>query len=49
MKLILVSLALLGLGSLSSCAAHNSHHVVVDLMNDFDPLINETYDQLLQR
>lgn len=46
MKLALV-LALLSW--LASCAAHNSHRVPVDLVNDFDALVDEAYGQLVQQ
>lgn len=39
-----VLLAVLGLGA---CAAHNSHRVELDLANDFDPLVDEAYAQLM--
>jgi len=41
-----IALALL---SLCSCASHNSHHVVVDLEDDFDPLVDEAYGKLLEQ
>src|SRR5262245_7616159 len=33
---------------LASCAAHNSHRIRVDLVNDFDPLVDEAYAELLK-
>jgi hypothetical protein len=48
MKLTLLALAVLGLASLASCASHNSHHITVDLTNDFDPLVDEAYGKLMQ-
>lgn len=34
---------------LGACASHNSHRIQVDLANDFDPLVDEAYAQLLQQ
>jgi len=42
------SLAAFVLG-LASCASHNSHRVQVDLVNDFDVLLDEAYAQLVQQ
>jgi hypothetical protein len=42
-------LAVLGLSGLSSCASHNSHRIAVDLVSDFDPLIDEAYAQLVKQ
>jgi hypothetical protein len=40
-----VVLALLGL---ASCASHNTHRVQVDLVADFDTLVDEAYSALVQ-
>jgi hypothetical protein len=34
---------------LSSCASHNSHRVDLDLASQFDPLIDQAYEQLLMQ
>jgi hypothetical protein len=41
--------AFLVLTVLSACAAHNSHTIRVDLVSDFDPLVDEAYAQLVQQ
>lgn len=39
-----IALAVLGL---EACASHNSHRVDIDLGNEFDPLVDEAYAQLM--
>ena len=46
MKLAYLAAFVLGL---ASCASHNSHRIQVDLVNDFDPLVDEAYAELLKR
>jgi hypothetical protein len=44
---LVVPAVLLALG-LGACAAHNSHRVQVDLVNDFDALVDEAYGALVE-